>query len=193
MKPIPFETKPKAKPEETEKVEGLPEEMAQIEKEMQSLQEVETPKESKEKEEKPEGSTFLGEIPVESILKDTKPSDNIESNCVVVDGQKIEIKPTKLKYFRNKAASGYAIIKAVPLPELLTYEKGIIDKERDADQLLYDFLVATFDDSTFVRDHYDEFDADLIDKVCKIFGKVNHIDEKEEAARRKNREAQAKR
>ena len=193
MKPIPFETKPKAIPEETEKKEGLPEEMAQIEKEMQGLQEVEIPEESKEKEEKPKGSTFLGEIPVESILKDTKPSDNIESNCVVVDGQKIEIKPTKLKYFRNKAASGYAIIKAVPLPELLTYEKGVIDKERDADQLLYDFLVAVFDDSTFVRSHYDEFDADLIDKVCKIFGRVNHIDEKEEAARRKNREAQAKR
>ena len=120
------------------------------------------------------------------------PSDNNENNCVIVDGQKIEIKPTKLKYFRNKGASGYGIIKAVPLHELLTYGKGVVDKERDADQLLYDFLVAAFDDSTFVRDHYDNMDAETVEQVIRIFGRINYIDEKEEAAR-KNREAQVKR
>jgi len=76
------------------------------------------------------------------------------------------------------------------LHELLTYGKGILDESRDADQLLYDFLVAAFDSSDFVRDHYDEMTAETIDRVCKIFGRLNHIDEKEEAAR-KNKEAQA--
>lgn len=129
-------------------------------------------------------------IPNASPEKEEKPSDYLEENCVLIDGQKIEIKPTKLKYFRNKGASGYGIIKAVPLHELLTYEKGVLDETRDADQLLYDFLVAVFDDSVFVRDHYDDLDADTIDRIVKIFGRINHIDEKEEAAR-KNREAQA--
>lgn len=139
-----------------------------------------TPSQSAEKETMPEASP----------VKEEKPSDFLEENCVIIGGQKIEIKPTKLKYFRNKAASAYGIIKLVPLHELLTYEKGVLDEKRDADQLLYDFLVAVFDDPVLVRDHYDELDADTIDRIVKIFGRLNHIDEKEEL-QRKNREAQA--
>jgi len=137
-----------------------------------------------------EESKQLEETPEASPQKEEMPSDFIEENCVIVNNKKIEIKPTKLKYFRNKAASAYGIIKAIPLHELLTYGKGLLDESRDADQLLYDFLVAAFDDSTFVRDNYDELDADTIEKIVKIFGRINHIDEKEEAAR-KNKEAQA--
>jgi glutamate mutase epsilon subunit len=109
----------------------------------------------------------------------------------MIGGNKIEIKPTKLKYFRNKAASAYGVIKAVPIHELLTYEKGVLDEKRDADQLLYDFLVATFDDPVLVRDNYNEMDADVLEKIIKIFGRLNHIDDKQEALR-KNKEAQAK-
>lgn len=138
----------------------------------------------------PKESEPVETTPEESSPKEEMPSDNDEDNTVVVDGIKVEIKPTKLKYFRNKGASGYGIIKVVPLHELLTYGRGVIDEKRDADQLLYDFLVSVFDDSTFVRDHYDNFDAVIIDRIVKIFGRINHIDEKEEAAR-KNREAQA--
>jgi len=150
----------------------------------------EKPKESEKNTETPIESKKLDFTPEASPEKEDKPSNLIEENCVVINGEKIEIKPTKLKYFRNKAASGYGIIKAVPLHELLTYDKGVIDERRSADQLLYDFLVAVFDSSDFVRDNYDEIDADTIDKICKIFGRINHIDEKEEQAR-KNREAQA--
>lgn len=139
---------------------------------------------------KPEQAPLIEETPDPSPSKEEKPSDVIEENCVVVNGVKIELKPTKLKYFRNKAASAYGLIRAVPLPELLTYGKGTLDENRDADQLLYDFLVAAFDDSTLVRDNYDEMTADDVEKVVKIFGRLNHIDEKEEQAR-KNKEAQA--
>ena len=139
----------------------------------------------------PQESAQVEIIPDASPEKEEKPSDVLEENCVMVGDQKIEIKPTKLKYFRNKAASAYGIIKAVPLHELLTYGKGVLDENRDADQLLYDFLVAAFDDSTLVRDNYDNLDAETIDRICKIFGRVNHIDEKEEQAR-KNKEAQMK-
>lgn len=167
-----------------------------------SIDNKETPVESELKETQPDESPKLTIVPEEtetlkttpseSPKKEETPSDQLEENCVMVGEKKIEIKPTKLKYFRNKAASAYGIIKAIPLHELLTYGKGVLDEKRDADQLLYDFLVAAFDDSTLVRDHYDELDADTIDRVCKIFGRVNHIDEKEEQAR-KNKEAQAKR
>ena len=63
------------------------------------------------------------------------------------------------------------------------------DKAKEPDQLLFNFLVAVFDSSEFVRDNYDEMTADEVDRIVKIFGRINHIDEKEEAAR-KNREAQ---
>ena len=79
----------------------------------------------------------------------------------------------------------------MPIHELLTYEKGVLDEKRDADQLLYDFLVATFDDPVLVRDNYNEMDADVLEKIIKIFGRLNHIDDKQEALR-KNKEAQAK-
>ena len=155
------------------------------------------------KDNQPEQSELVGATPSVSPEKETKPdaspektekpSDMNEENCVVIGGQKIEIKPTKLKYFRNHAASGYGVIKAIPLHDLLTYGKGVIDQARDADQLLYDFLVAVFDDSSFVRDNYDNMDAEQIEQIIKIFGRINHVNEKEEAAARKNREAQAKR
>ena len=148
------------------------------------------PEESQLKENIPEEMKEKEDIPEESSEKKEMPSDLKEENCVEVDGQKIEIKPTKLKYFRNKAASGYGIIKSVPLHDLFRYEKGVLDPDRDADQLVYDFLVSAFNDSAFVRSNYNEMDAEILDRVCKIFGRINHIDEKEEAAR-KNREAQA--
>ncbi len=138
----------------------------------------------------PEQTALVDNTPEASPEKEEKPSTVIEENCVTIGENKIELKPTKLKYFRNKAASAYGLIKAIPLHELLTYQKGVIDEKRDADQLLFDFLVAAFDDMPFVRDHYDDFDADNIESVVKIFGRINHIDEKEEAAR-KNKEAQA--
>ena len=159
----------------------------------------EIPNESDKKNDFPQESPKLNMNPDESAFKDTvlyatapkeeKPSDVNEDNCVIINNTKIELKPTKLKYFRNKAASGYGVIKGLPIYELLTYGKGVLDENRDADQLLYDFLVAAFDDPVFIRDCYDDLDAEIIERIIKIFGRINHIDEKEEAIR-KNREAQ---
>lgn len=140
----------------------------------------------------PNETKQLTETPEATPRKEEMPSDVNEENCVYVNGKRIEIKPTKLKYFRNKAASAYGIIKTVPIHELLTYGKGILDEKRDADQLLFDFLVAAFDDSSFVMHNYDDLDADTIERIIQIFGRINHIDEKQEALR-KNREAQGTR
>lgn len=200
-KPIPFPIPGKEKPSETDLKKDQP-----VQTEEKGTTPNATPKnlfipeESKKVEETPNESPKVEEIPNESPEKQEQPEDtkldkdmpnmpNAE-NCVVIGENIIEIKPTKLKYFRNKAASAYGIIKAVPIHELLTYSAGVLDEKRDADQLLFDFLIAAFDDPVFVRDHYDEMTADDVEKVIKIFGRLNHIDEKEEAVR-KNREAQA--
>lgn len=129
--------------------------------------------------------------PKASDLKNTIPSTAIEANCVDVNGKVVEIKPTKLKYFRNRSASIYNVLKIVPLTEFLAYEKGVFDPERDSDQILFDFLVAVFDDEDLIHDNYDDINTDTIEKILEIFGRINHINEKEEAAAKK-REAQAK-
>ena len=190
-KPIPKPSRQKEAPKENLKTKESPIQFPLIDEvPVETPKNEEIPEEAPKLEETPEESPAVETIPEQSKEKEEMPSDFIERNCVTVNGQKIEIKPTKLKYFRNKAASGYGLIKAVPIHEFLTYGKGVLDAERDADQLLYDFLVAAFDNSTFVRDNYDDMDSEIVEQVVRIFGRLNHIDEKEELAR-KNREAQA--
>lgn len=123
-------------------------------------------------------------------VKDAPATQN-QQNCIKLGDRDVEIKATKLKYFRNRTASIYSALKLVPQNEFLAYDKGVFDQDRDSDQILFDFLVAVFDDGALVRAHYDNMTSDDIEKILEIFGRVNHINEKEEAAR-KNREAQAK-
>lgn len=191
QKAIPFPTKPKQAPEESPGIPDIPERSDLETKEMKSSTLVEVlPNVSQLKEETPEKTPEKDTIPNPSPGKEEMPKDLNQENTVVVGGKEIEIKPTKLKYFRNKTTSCYGYLKMIPLSEFLSYDKGVLDKNKDADQLLYDFLVAAFDDATFVRDNYDEMTAADVERVIQIFGRINHIDEKEEAAR-KNREAQA--
>ena len=112
-----------------------------------------------------------------------------QENCISFNGKLIQIFPTKLKYFRNKTASVYKILKLVPLTQFLTYDRGVVDEERDADQILYDFLVAVFDSEEIVHSIYDDITADDVQNILNIFGRLNHIDQKEEANEKK-RQAQ---
>ena len=153
---------------------------------------VEIPAVSENTKETPNENKEIPVLPEETELNKAQPTSDNEENCVTIGDRKIEIKPTKLKYFRNKTASVYNILKVVPINEFLTYDKGVFDPNRDADEILFNFLIAVFDDSDFVKDNYDNMTAGDIEKILKIFGRLNGIDEKEEAAR-KNREAQAKR
>lgn len=140
----------------------------------------------------PQTSRKKKAIPQASDLQKELPRIEKEENCVTIGGRLIEIKPTKQKYFRNRTASIYSALKLVPLNDFLAYDKGVFDKERDSDQILFDFLCAVFDDGAFVRGHYDDMTSEDIEKILEIFGRVNHINEKEEAAR-KNRETQVTR
>lgn len=148
-----------------------------------------TPTETKEI---PNQETPVPEQPEPTALTKELPSDLSEENCIQIGDRKVEIKPTKLKYFRNRTASIYSVLKVIPISDFLAYKDGTFDEKRSSDQILYDFLVAVFDDATLVRNYYDEFSADDIERILEIFGRLNHIDEKEEAAKQKNREAQVK-
>ena len=81
----------------------------------------------------------------------------------------------------------YRILDLYPLPDILSMEKGVLDPDRDGDQIVFDFLTAVFDDGKFVAQHYDHMDSETVDRAVKIFKRLNHIEDKEEAA--KNRAA----
>lgn len=145
------------------------------------------PKATKADQELPEEKPLDKELPDPSELNKEMPKTVNPENVIVVGGKEIEIKPTKIKYQRNRTAAAYRILDMYPLPDVLAMDKGVIDPERDGDQIVFDFLCAVFDDSKLVARYYDSLSADDVDRLVKIFKRLNHIDEKEEAA--KNREA----
>ena len=140
----------------------------------------------------PAATTKKKTVPKPKKMDKELPKDADPNNCVTLGGNVIEIKPTKLKYFRNRMAAIFSVLRAIPLNDFLAYQKGVFDENRDSDQILFDFLVAVFDDAKLVTQYYDEMTAADIERVLEIFGRLNHIDEKEEKAR-KNKEAQATR
>lgn len=146
---------------------------------------------SKLDESLPQKSTNKKRRPTVSSNNKDLPSTVDEKNCVIVDGIKVEIKPTAFKYFRNKRTNIYSLLKVIPINEFLQIPAGPqgLDPEKDGDQLMFDFLIAVFDDADFVSKHYNSMNAEIIDKIIEIFGRINGIDKRQEEAR-KNREAQ---
>ena len=107
-------------------------------------------------------------------------------NTILIGGKLIEIKPTKLKYHRNRTAVFYRALELYPLPDILAMGidpktgLGAFGDKRDGDKALCDWLVAVLDDEEFVREHLDEFDSEMIYKMLAIFRRINKIDEIEE-------------
>lgn len=148
-----------------------------------------TPTATAKVKEKPTVTKTVEEIPLPKELNNIIPSIRKEENCIKIGNKLVEILPTKMKYFRNKTATVYSILEAVPLTDFFAYTKGVFDPERDSDQIMYDFLVAVFDDEKLIHKNYENISVNDIEKILEIFDRVNHISEKKETAR-KNREAQ---
>lgn len=127
----------------------------------------------------------MREVPEKSKAKELPPIGNPE-NTIVINGQIVEIKPTKLKYHRNRTAVFYRALELYPLPDILAMglnpETGLsaFGDDRDGDKALCDWLVAVFDDEDLVRENIDEFDSEMIYKILAIFRRVNKIDVVEE-------------
>lgn len=145
------------------------------------------PASSKKKKTVPKANTSQKEVPQETELNRAMPPEVNPENCVTINGETIEIKPTKIKYQRNRTAASYRILEIYPLADILAWDKGVVDPERDGDQVVFDFLVAVFDNAKLVTRLYDSMDTGDIERILSIFKRLNKIEEKEEAA--KNRAA----
>ena len=130
----------------------------------------------------------LKQVPEATEPNKEMPKDYNEANSVTIGGEIREIKPTKLKYQRTNTTMLYKLLRTYPLTDLLSMDKdNVFDPERDGDQMLFDFLVAVFDDADFVKRHYDNMDTEDIERIVDIFCRINKITDKEEQV--KNRAA----
>lgn len=127
------------------------------------------------------------EIPTTETAKKDLPAVGNPENTVMIGDKLIEIKPTKLKYQRNKTALFYKAFDMLPLPDILSFEPGAFGDDRDGDKCVMDFLIAATDNENLIVEHYDEMDTETIYKILAIFRRVNRIDEKE--AKSKNMQA----
>lgn len=155
------------------------------------------PRSKKLDKEIPNESELNKEVPEPKDLDKELPPVTNPENVIHIGDQDIEIKPTKLLYQRNRTAMAYRILEIYPLPDVLSMDKGILDPERDGDAIVFDFLTAVLDNSPgaprptetaeFLRQRYDSLTSEDIDRIVKIFKRLNNIEDKEEAA--KNRAA----
>lgn len=118
-------------------------------------------------------------IPETNIKSKALPKTGNPENTVIIGEQLIEIKPTKLKYQRNRTAAFYRVLDMYPLTDILAMEAGSFGDERDGDKATMDWLIAATDDEQLIVDNYDEMDTGTIEKILSIFKRVNRIDEKE--------------
>ena len=101
-------------------------------------------------------------------------------NSVRIGDQLIEIRPTKLKYQRNRTAAFYRMLELYPLADILAMEAGAFGDDRDGDKAIMDWLIAVTDDEQLILDHYNELDTGVIEQLLQIFRRVNRMDEKEQ-------------
>lgn len=87
----------------------------------------------------------------------------------------IEIKPTKLKYQRDRTAAFYKLLQQVPLVELLALQDGVLDPQRSSDKMLFDWLIAVTDDPKLVTQNYDNINSETVHKLLEIFCRLNYI------------------
>ena len=133
-----------------------------------------------EKRELPAVEIEVKETPERIGTTKELPNVGAPENTVVIGGRLIEIKPTKLKYQRNRTAVFYHILELYPLSDILAMGPKSFGDGLDGDKKLYDWLVAVTDDEELIREHYDDIDSDTIYRMLEIFRRVNKISEMEE-------------
>lgn len=138
----------------------------------------------------PSTSMPAKELPSPSRAEKALPPVGLPENTVMIGGKPIEIKPTKLKYQRNRTAAFYRMIDMYPLMDIMAMSPGTFGDDRDGDKAIMDWLIAATDDEQLILDHYDEMDTDTIERILVIFKRINKIDDK--AEKLKNLERTAK-
>lgn len=118
-------------------------------------------------------------MPEISPAKALPPSGNTE-NQITIGGKTVEIKPTKLKYQRNRTAVFYRALEIYPLTDIFAMGPNVFGDGRDGDKALCDWLVAVTDDEQLIRENIDDIDTETVYKLLEIYRRVNKIDEIEE-------------
>lgn len=137
------------------------------------------PELAQKEREVPELGVQNREVPDTTVKARELPPIGNPENTVMIGGKLVEIKPTKLKYQRNRTAVFYHILEVYPLADILAMDNQFGDG-RDGDKALCDWLVAATDDEELIRENIDEISSDTIYKILAIFRRVNKIDEYEE-------------
>lgn len=138
------------------------------------------PAAEQETKEIPAGGLKVVPVPEENKMKEELPQVGVPENTVVIGGKLIEIKPTKLKYQRNRTAVFYHILEMYPLSDILAMGPKSFGDGLDGDKKLYDWLVAVTDDEELIRENYDEIDSKVVYQLLEIFRRINKISEMEE-------------
>ena len=120
------------------------------------------------------------ELPEAQQPEKALPQVGSPENSIVVGDRLIEIKPTKLRYQRNRTAAFYKMLELYPLADILAMEAGAFGDDRDGDKAVMDWLIAVFDDEALVLENYDSMDTGMVEQLLEIFRRVNRIDEKEQ-------------
>ena len=123
----------------------------------------------------PEYSEETKPMPEVTETEKPLPEPGIPENMVQFGKKKIEIKPTKLKYQRDRTAAFYKLLQQVPLVELLALQDGVLDPQRSSDKMLFDWLIAVTDDPKLVTANYDDIDSETVHRLLEIFCRLNYI------------------
>lgn len=127
----------------------------------------------------PEVTDTTPPVPTPTTKKIQTPKVGELANIVQFGDVEIEIKPTKIRYQRDRTAAFYRMLKQMPLIDILALQDGIIDPERSSDKMLFDWLIAVTDNPKLVTANYDKLDTETIYKILEIFCRLNHIPEDE--------------
>lgn len=137
------------------------------------------PKVNEEVKPVPEVTENTTPLPKPSAKKMAVPKVGNPANVVQFGDIEVELKPTKIKYQRDRTAAFYRMLKQMPLVDILALQDGILDPERSSDKMLFDWLIAVTDDPKIVTSNYDKLDSESIYKILEIFCRLNHIPEDE--------------
>lgn len=126
------------------------------------------------------GSELSSEPPKASKAKEELPETEEDKRTIVIAGRKIVINPIRVLYMRSGNGSIYRLLERYPIIEFLASSAEDLGLDRSGEQLLFDFLVAVFNDSEIVSEIFDDITIEDIYNIIRIYRYVNKIDEKEE-------------
>lgn len=119
-------------------------------------------------------------LPAEDIEKKDLPPEYNVDNSITIDGERIEIKATKLQYQRSGVAGFYKVLKSMPLIYIFQLPDDYFDAKRTPTKCLMDWVSAVVDDPAFTKKHFDNMTSEDIYRLLDIFLRLNKIDEMEE-------------